>query len=163
MAKFSTQLRREMLSGGGLLAALNGGKLRIFCAASDPANPVATAVDAPASADDAETGTLMLELTGGGDGVTGLRLEADGVVVKKDSSQDWLCAGALHDGPVHYWRLVGPSDTGGQSQSEARVQGTVGIARGDMLASSLTVTQGAPWALNFFDIEAPAESGPLSP
>ncbi|WP_288923191.1 hypothetical protein [uncultured Ottowia sp.] len=164
MAKFSTGLRQAMVAGGGILNALNGGRLRIFCAASDPSNPQTSAVDAPMTADAAETGTLMLELTAGGDGVTGLTLAAvGGGLLKKQDGQTWLCANVLHSGPINYWRFVAPGDTAGASQTEARIQGTIGITRGDMLVSGLEVSQGASWILNHFDIEAPASNDAGAP
>lgn len=156
MAKFSTGLRQAMLEGPGVKAALDGGRLRIFCAASDPADADGTAVDPPATADAAETGTLMLELTVGGDGATGLNLVAENGVLRKQEGQVWMCANALHTGPLHYWRFVPASATTGESATEARIQGTVGLVLGDMLVTSLMVQQGTPWTLSHFDIDIPA-------
>lgn len=157
-AKFSTGLRRKLLTGPGLLGALQGARLRVFCAASDPSDVAGTRVDVPATADAAETGTLMLECTVGGDGVTGATFVDGGAgLARLQDGQTLVAPAGLHDGPIHYWRLVLDGDSRGESQTDVRVQGTVGLVTGEMLVTDLTVQSGAAWSLNHCSVEIPAE------
>lgn len=162
MALYSKALRQAMADGSGFAGALNGGRIRVFCAASDPSDPTGTAVAAPVTADAAETGTLMAELTLGGDGNTGLSLTHTGAgTLEKPSGASWLCASVLHSGPIDYWRFVGPGDTGAESDTQPRMQGTIGRYQADMIVAEARVTQGNPWPLDSFVHLIPAVSDPL--
>lgn len=157
-AKFSTGLRSKLLNGPGLISALQGARLRVFCAASDPAHADTTRVDVPATADAAEAGTLMLECTIGGDGVTGATFVDGGAgIAKLAAGQTLIAPAGLADGPIHYWRLVLDTDTHGESDTDVRVQGTVGLVTGEMLVTDVNIQAGAAWSLNHCSVEIPAE------
>ena len=144
MAKFSTGLRNGMLSGLSLKAALNGGSLLLF------SGPV------PATADAAETGTVLMSLTVGGDGTTGLTFgTAEGGVISKSEAEVWATSAVDTSGTISYFRFVSSTDSGGDSTTEARIQGTAGIVGTDLVLTSTGVTAGQPWTLNYFNVALP--------
>lgn len=147
MAKFSTGLRTGMLQGTGFVEALNGGYLRIF---SGPA---------PATADDPETGELLMELTAGGDGDTGLSFGAaqDGAISKSDG-EVWMTDSISASGTVSHFRFVSSDDTGELSTTEPRIQGGAGLVGADMTLTNMDVTAGNPWTLNFFTVGLPTRA-----
>ncbi len=144
MAKFSTGLRNGMLSGLSLKAALNGGSLLLF------SGPV------PPTADAAATGTVLMSLTVGGDGTTGLTFgsAADGVISKSEA-EVWATSAVDTSGTISYFRFVSSTDSGGDSTTEARIQGTAGIVGTDLVLTSTEVTAGRPWTLNYFNVALP--------
>lgn len=144
MAKFSTGLRNGMLSGLSLKAALDGGSLLLF------SGPV------PATADAAETGTVLMSLTVGGNGTTGLTFgsAADGVISKSES-EVWATSAVDTSGTISHFRFVSSTDSGGDSTTEARIQGTAGIVGTDLVLTSTEVTAGQPWTLNYFNVALP--------
>ena len=144
MAKFSTGLRNGMLSGLSLKAALNGGSLLLF------SGPV------PATADAAETGTALMSLTVGGDGTTGLSFgTAENGVISKSETEVWATSAVDTSGTISYFRFVSSTDSGGDSTTEARIQGTAGIVGTDLVLTSTEVTAGQPWPLNYFNVALP--------
>lgn len=144
MAKFSTGLRNGMLSGLSLKAALNGGSLILF------SGPV------PPTADAAATGTVLMSLTVGGNGTTGLTFgsAADGVISKSEA-EVWATSAVDISGTISYFRFVSSTDSGGDSTTEARIQGTAGIVGTDLVLTSTEVTAGQPWTLNYFNVALP--------
>ena len=147
MAKFSTGLRTGMLQDTSFKAALDGGHLRIF------SGPV------PATADDPETGELLMELTVGGDGGTGLSfgIAAAGAISKSDA-EVWMTSSINETGTISHFRFVSSSDTGELSSTEPRVQGSAGLVGTDMTLTNLSVTAGLPWTLNFFTVGLPTRA-----
>ena len=145
MAKFSSGLRNGMLGATGFSAALSGNsELRIFAGAS-----------APASADDAETGTLLMTLSAGGTGAgLSFELPADGTV-SKTAAEVWMTPATDAAGTCKYFRLVTTTDAGDLSPSAPRVQGTVGLTGSDMNLTNAAVLAGAPWTLNYFTVGLP--------
>ena len=144
MAKFSTGLRNGMLSGLSLKAALDGGSLRLF------SGPV------PATADAAATGTVLMSLTVGGDGTTGLTFgsAADGVISKSEA-EVWATSAVDTSGTISYFRFVSSTDNDENSTTKARIQGTAGIVGTDLVLTSTEVTAGQPWTLNYFNVALP--------
>lgn len=144
MAKFSTGLRNGMLSGLSLKAALDGGSLILF------SGPV------PPTADAAATGTVLMSLTVGGNGTTGLTFgsAADGVISKSEA-EVWATSAVAASGTISYFRFVSSADSGGDSTTEARIQGTAGIVGTDLVLTSAEVTAGQPWTLNYFNVALP--------
>ena len=144
MAKFSTGLRNGMLSGLSLKAALNGGSLLLF------SGPV------PATADAAATGTVLMSLTVGGDGTTGLTFgTAENGVISKSETEVWATSAVDTSGTISYFRFVSSTDSGGNSTTDARIQGTAGIVGTDLVLTSTEVTAGQPWTLNYFNVALP--------
>ena len=146
MAKFSTGMRDAMIDGSSAKALLTGCVMRIYEA---PA--------APADADAAETGTLLMVLSAGG---TGAGFSFDAVTgeaaLVRAAAQVWKTDAIGANGTMRYFRMVAPTDGGAQSTSAVRVQGTVGAAAGaDMMVSNADVVAGGPWILNYFRLTLP--------
>ena len=146
MAKFSTGMRDAMIDGSSAKALLTGCVMRIYEASA-----------APADADAAETGTLLMVLSAGG---TGAGFSFDAVTgeaaLVRAAAQVWKTDAIVADGTMRYFRMVAPTDGGTQSTSAVRVQGTVGAAAGaDMMVSNADVVAGGPWILNYFRLTLP--------
>lgn len=136
--KASTGLRNHLLATGSLAAALAGGKLRIFAASS-----------APATADDAETGTLLVEISS-----INMAAAATAGVIAKASAETWS-ATVASTGTALYYRHVGSTDDGTSSTTQPRVQGTVGVAGADMNLSSVELTASATQTIDYYSIALP--------
>ena len=146
MAKFSTGMRDAMIDGSSAKALLTGCVMRIYEASA-----------APADADAAETGTLLMVLSAGG---TGAGFSFDAVTgeaaLVRAAAQVWKTDAIGAGGTMSYFRMVAPTDNGAQSTSAVRVQGTVGAAAGaDMMVSNADVVAGGPWILNYFRLTLP--------
>lgn len=141
--KASTGLRNALMVTGSLKDTLDGGKIRIFGGT------------APATADEAESGTLLVELTLNSEG-TGLSFEStatNGTLVK-DPAEVWSGTN-VGTGTATYYRFVAAGDTGAASGTDARVQGTVGISGADMNLSNINLVSGAPQLLDFYSLTLP--------
>lgn len=143
MAKFSTGLRNEMLSGQSFKDTMDGGYLHIFTGTP------------PASADDAETSTPILTLSVDDSG-GGLHFDSTAVdgAIGKDNSELWKGT-ITADGVATWFRFVAVGDTGAQSTTEARIQGTVGVAGADMLMANTSMTETEEFTLNYFTVVLP--------
>ena len=150
MAKFSTGLRDSMLNDSGFKALMDGGFLKIYA--------VASPTEVPTSADDAEAGDLLMTLTSGSDGTTGLGFEPpSGGIIRKASSEVWGTASVDQSGQCAYFRLVALGDDGTESTTAHRVQGTCGVVGSDMVLTNLVVVAGDPWTLNYFNVALPTQ------
>lgn len=137
--KFSTELRRQQCVVGSLKQILDGGVIRVY------SGPV------PASADAGLAGnTLLLEIDAEGAGLT-FESTASGATLTKSLSQIWQ-ANNLANGTATFFRFVKAADTGTQTPSEVRIQGTIGGPAADLTISNATLVQGAPQRLEYFAI-----------
>lgn len=143
--KYSTGLRNHLLASGSLRAALNSGVINIYSGT------------APASADDAVPGaaTLLCTISAGGTG-GGLTFAAaaSAGLLQKDSGQVWKGTVA-QTGQATWFRFVTGSDTGADSATELRVQGTVGIGGTDMQITDPNLTASAEQKVDYFSIFQP--------
>jgi len=141
--KFSTGLRAGMMNASGAYAQLNGGILRIFGGA------------VPADADAAETGTLLAEYTdnGGGGGLNFTSPTTPTMV--KAPAQVWKENSVNATGNATYFRFVAAGDTAAASTTEARVQGSAGLAGSDLVLNAVLFTSGEARTLNYFSITLP--------
>lgn len=141
----STGLAAHMAVTGSIKAALDAGFLRFF------SGPV------PASADDAIDGTsvMLVEITKGGDGVTGLTFEATatGGVLTKTAAETWT--GTIDaTGTSTFFRYSEAADAGTAASTTAkRVQGTVGTTvASDAVLKTVALTAGNPQDVDLFQI-----------
>ena len=141
--KTSTGLRNHMLASGSLRAALTNGKIRIL---SGPA---------PASADAAETGTLLcvIDKDGAGAGFTLDSVASDGVISKVPG--DVLRGTNLATGVAGYYRHVGSADTGAASLTEPRIQGRIGTSGAEANFSSVNLVSGATQTADTYSVNLP--------
>lgn len=141
--KVSTGLRNYMLTTGPLRTALANGKIRIFTGPE------------PASADAAETGTLLcvIDKDGAGAGFT-LDSTASGGVISKVVA-DVLQGTNLATGVAGYYRHVGSADTGAESLTEPRIQGRVGTSGAEANLSSVNLVSGATQTADTYSVNLP--------
>lgn len=141
--KVSTGLRNYMLATGPLRTALANGKIRIFTGPE------------PASADAAETGTLLcvIDKDGAGAGFT-LDSTASGGVISKVVA-DVLQGTNLATGVAGYYRHVGSADTGAESLTEPRIQGRVGTSGAEANLSSVNLVSGATQTADTYSVNLP--------
>lgn len=117
----------------------------------------------PASADDAETGTLLatITLSSGAHNTTtgenGLMFGASSTngVLSKDSGQVWS-GDAANSGTAGYFRLYSVSKTTGASTSAVRLDGTVGVSTGDLRMASTAITSGQSVTIDTATLTIPA-------
>lgn len=148
MAKFSTGLHNRMLNDAGFKTLMDGGVLKIF--------DVESPADIPVTADAAEAGTLLMTLTAGGDGTTGLTFGLpDGRVISKTEAELWMTSAIAATGKCGYFRFLKMTDDGSASDTALRIQGTCGIVNADMVLTNPNVTAGQPWTLNYFNVALP--------
>ncbi len=148
--KLSTGLRNKLLDTGSLKAILengNGGQIRIFSGS------------VPATADAAETGTLLCVITKNGtaSGSAGSTPTFSAAAVAGALSKDvdpWNGVNVA-SGQASYYRHVVTGDTGALSTTEARLQGAVGVVGAELNLSSVNLVSGATQALNSYSIAAP--------
>lgn len=141
--KVSTGLRNHMLASGSLRAALANGKIRIL---SGPE---------PASADAAETGTLLcvIDKDGAGAGFTLDSTASDGVISKVPG--DVLQGTNLATGVAGYYRHVGSADTGAVSLTEPRIQGRISTSGAEANFSSVNLVSGATQTADTYSVNLP--------
>lgn len=144
MIKVSEALRNYVCVTGSLKQALDGGNIKIFAAAN-----------APATAEDAELGTLLRVVSLNGDG-SGLVFDSSvaGGVLSKPISAVWSGTN-LATGVPKYFRWVMPGDAGDANTTARRIQGTVGVAGADMNISTATLTSGITTPTTFFNLSLP--------
>lgn len=141
--KTSTGLRNHMLAMGSLRDVLSNGKIRIFTGSE------------PASADAAETGTLLcvIDKDGAGAGFTLDAAAQDGIIAKKVA--DVLKGVCLATGKAGYYRHVGSSDTGSESITDPRIQGRIGTSGAEMNLGSVDLVSGVEQPLDEYSVNLP--------
>lgn len=141
--KASTGLRNKMITSSALTTAMNNGFINIY---SGPP---------PLTADAAATGTLLCVISnnGGGGGLNFDPLAVAGVA-QKLNSEVWVGTN-LATGVAGYYRHVAPADTAGESSTEARLQGSTGVAGADMNLTSVNLAMGAVQTLDFYTVSLP--------
>ncbi|MEK7425740.1 MAG: hypothetical protein AAB131_18095 [Actinomycetota bacterium] len=139
----STGLRNYMLATGSARAALAAGFVKIFSGTP------------PATADAAETGTLLctISINSSGTGVN-LATSAAAGIIQKSGSEVWSGVNGA-TGAAGYFRHVGAADTGAISTTEPRVQGTVGTVGTDMELNSTSLVAAATQTLDYYSLNLP--------
>jgi len=140
--KASTGLRNKLLDSNPLKTILALGEIKIFSGAE------------PATADAAETGTLLVTITEAS-GATKLSFAAsaaDGVISKDAAVWSGVVAAG---GVAGYYRHVAAGDTGASSTTEARIQGSVGLAGADLNLTDLTLVLSATQTIDFYVVALP--------
>lgn len=141
MAKFSTSLRSSMLGTAPFKTVMSSCELRIFSGA------------APATADDAQTGTLLATLKDLGTNPLSFGTAVDDIIAKLET-QTWMTSSVTAAGTATHFRLVLPSDSGAAGP-DPRVQGTIAKVGADMNLGNPVFTAGLPWTLNYFEVRLP--------
>ena len=116
---------------------------------------------APANADAAETGVLLLKITKSSGAVTpgaaanGNNFDAIATGVLSKDANVWSGVG-LADGTAGYWRCYDNGEITGSSSTAKRIQGTCGTSGTDFVMSSTSVVTGATVTLDTFNVTQPA-------
>lgn len=116
---------------------------------------------APANADAAETGVLLLKLTKSSGTVTpgtltnGNNFDTITTGVLAKDANVWSGVG-LADGTAGYYRLYDNGEITGSSSTSKRCQGTCGTSGTDFVMSSSTIVTGATVTLDTHNITQPA-------
>ena len=136
-------------TGGSLRDIFRNCVLRVFSGAQ------------PASADSAETGTTLLEITldgatfVGGAFDNGLNWgEPSGGIIAKASGETWQGIG-LTNGTMGWFRLYANALATGSSTTACRIDGTVATSGGQITVATTTITQGATSTLDALTITLP--------
>lgn len=143
--KLSTGLRNKLLDTASLKSIFNLGFLEIYGGA------------VPADADQSNSGATLLVRISNNNTATGITLAAaaSAGAITKNLSETWSKA-AANTGTATFWRLVAAGDTGALSTTEARVQGTIGLAGADLNVASLSYTATTVYTIDSFALSIPS-------
>jgi hypothetical protein len=133
----STGLCNKLLDTGSVKSIFNLGFMKFYGGS------------APASADAAVTGTLLVTVSNNSTG-TGITFDsaASAGTIAKNPAETW--SGTIGTGGVvTHFRLVAAGDTGALSTTEPRVQGTVGTGGTDIVVGNTTLVLSATFTVNF--------------
>lgn len=140
--KKSTGLATYMAVTGSIKDALDGSFIYIYSGTE------------PATADAALSGnTLLVKISVGGDGTTGLTFDATPVngVLVKTAAENWKGT-VVADGTASFFRMAA-SDPSGASTSDVRLQGDIGTTMLNALTmTSATCTTGDEKPIDQFQI-----------
>jgi hypothetical protein len=141
----SQGLQDALALTGSLKAILDGGEIRIRTGA------------APASPNDAESGTLLVTIKQlAGDFLLDFDAALSGPgQLQKEATQTWQ-ANAVATGTAAHFRYTFAADGGGSSTTEKRLQGNVSTSGSDLNMSSVAISSGAPQTINTFFVNIPA-------
>lgn len=144
--KLSTGLRNKLLDTSPLRTIFNLGFLEMYAGA------------VPADADAAIGGATLLCRYSNNNTATGLTLAATASngAITKNLSETWSKA-AAGTGTATFWRFVAAGDDGTLSTTQARLQGTVGLAGADLNLSSLSYTATTVYTLDEFAVGLPSQ------
>ena len=116
---------------------------------------------APADANAAETGVLLLKLTKSSGAVVpgvaanGNNFDAIATGVLSKDANVWSGVG-LSDGTAGYWRMYDNGEITGSSATAKRCQGLCGTSGTEFVMSSTSIVTGATITLDTFNITQPA-------
>jgi hypothetical protein len=147
--KFSTAVVNGMLGSTNLKSLFANGVINFYTGAQ------------PVDADSAETGTLLgrVTLDGGSftpgvstNGINFASPSAGSRTISKASAEIWKFMGTSA-GTIGWFRFVGNAvDNGLSSTTLPRIDGSVGIASGDLRLSSVTAAVGSQVTIDSFSI-----------
>lgn len=142
-ARYSTALVNKMLDTGSFKATLASCFIDIYSGAQ------------PADANAAPTGTKLVTISvaSGGTGMTWDAAAAG--VLPKNSGEVWS-GNAIASGTAGWFRIrVAADDLGATGSTYQRCDGSVATSGGEMTVGSLTVTSGAPFVVDAFNVTLP--------
>lgn len=143
--KASTGLRNKLLDTGSLKSVLNLGLIKIY------SGPV------PATADAAlDAGNTLLCTISNNDTGTGLTLDvAAAGVLPKPAAEVWKGVNAA-TGTATFYRHVAAGDDGTLSTSQARLQGSIGLAGAELNLSSVNLVAAATQTIDYYVVSLPS-------
>ncbi len=148
--RLSTGLRNKLLGAEGFKTIMQNGVIRVFPGVQ------------PASADDAEGATPLIEITVSsgaftpGTAANGLNFAApSGGACAKAASEVWSGA-AASTGTAGWFRFYANDRTTGADASHARFDGSVSTSGAQLNMSSTAITAGATTTIDSFIVTMPA-------
>lgn len=159
MIRLSTGLLKAIMGDGAqdnsMRQLLAGGVVRFYSGTQ------------PSSSDNAETGTLLTEVTldgnafvpgASGSSTNGLRFDAstDGSI-SKATAETWSGTG-LAVGAAGWFRFYDSNQNTGASSTAIRIDGSVATSGGDVTMTSTTIGVGTPVNVPTFTITLPSHS-----
>lgn len=109
---------------------------------------------APATADAAVTGTLLVSIDNGGTATTFAEPSSSAIAIA--GGESWSVA-AVATGTASYFRyVIKATDDGTLSTTQVRIQGTVGTSGADMITGNTAIVSGATQTIDTFTLTAPA-------
>lgn len=113
----------------------------------------------PATADDAETGTLLCRITKNSGAYTdllnnGIDMEAVGAALNIKTGEVWSGV-ALTDGAAGWFRFYDTNYTTGQSSAACRIDGAIGVSGQQMNLPNLNLTNGGTTTIDSLTINFP--------
>jgi hypothetical protein len=151
---FAAETILMSFKGGSLKEIFMDGVIRIYSGS------------APSTADASVTGTLLVEISvssgtfAHGTAANGLEFgaAASGVIAKA-SGETWSGSAAA-SGTAGYFRLLGnPADSGALDTALPRIQGSIGTSGADLNMTSTSITSGATYTIDTFQLTLPAYYG----
>ena len=151
---FAATTRIVACKGGSIRDVMMDGVLRIYSGSQ------------PATADTAVAGTLLLEISvsagafvaGAFDNGLEFGDAASGAIAKA-SAETWQDTG-IASGTAGWFRFVGnATDAGAASTTLPRIDGSVGTSGADLNMSSTSITSGATYTIDTFQLTLPAYYG----
>jgi hypothetical protein len=142
--KASTGLRNKLLDTSPFKTVFNLSFLNVYAGA------------VPADADASVGGATLLCAYSNNNTATGLTFAAAAAsgAITKNLGETWSHA-AVGTGTATFYRLVAAGDTGGSSTTEARVQGTVGLAGADLNLASLSFSASTVYTVDTYTLSLP--------
>lgn len=136
----STGLRNAMVAA--MAAALANGRIDVY---SGPP---------PASADDAPTGTLLLQVSKADGSPLSMPGPGAGGLIRKPVGDVWRGT-VIATGKAGYYRYVATDDSGAPSLTAARMQGRVGEVDAELIMSNVNLVAGAPQDVKDYNFIVP--------
>ncbi|MDX9893855.1 MAG: hypothetical protein RBS34_00315 [Desulfofustis sp.] len=150
--RFSTGLIASMLCTGSFQDVMANGVLRFFTGAQ------------PATADDAETGTLLLQVTISsgaftpGAATNGLNFDdTTTTIITKEPAEIWSGVG-LADGTAGWFRFYDNTRTTGASTTAKRFDGSCATSGGQATMASTSIVTGATTTVSSCTVTLPKQA-----
>lgn len=142
--KASTGLRNALLAVGPLNEVMDLGFIKIYAGA------------VPADADAAIGSATLLCTISNNSTATGIKMEtaAVGGSLPKESTETWSGVNVAA-GTASFYRHVAVGDTGVLSDTQARLQGLVGLSGAEMNLTSINLANGAPQSIDYYSVTLP--------
>jgi len=145
--QFSTGLKNGILGTSSLSTLLTDGYIKLYAGTM------------PATADGALGAAVLLntysDASGSGAG-NGLEFDApDSGGISKQTGQVWSGL-SVAAGTATFFRYIQQADTGVDSPTQVRVQGTVGGAGADMFVQTAAISDATTYTIDYFTIVIPA-------
>ena len=141
---YSTELRQQLCVSGSLKEILDGGVLQLYGGT------------VPVSADSAlDSAVLIVEFKTSEDEYLTFEATAPDGILTKSASEMWQGDVLVANVPATFFRYTKPSDTGGQTVDQVRIQGTCGGPAADMVTGTVGFSLNETKVIDYFAMQFP--------